>query len=449
MVALGNGDFAVSDNDTNGTPSLLLVNPSNPNNIAVSPVPVPSGVHGITISGSELYATSSSGLSTYQINPLVSDPVTVTVNLPAGTAANIVPGSYNLAPNQVNTSSSGDSLVWTRQFAANSSYTFTWQSTVSNVTVGQTIPVTTNAVASFTTDGTPGTTTIPGTSVTGVPQVTVSISPASETVQPGGTATFIIRLTNPTASAATYDVNLEGQPGPYNLSGSENVPAFGSTDDALTINIGASSGARSYPFTVDVSSSTSVALGGSTQATVVVAGPPVVPVQPRSTAYGVVVSLAQSQLTAGQGTSVTDTVQVTNTGSSIDDDTLSVTGLPEGAVAQFAQNGSVVSSVQVQPGVSNAQDVTLTLGAGVTQITPPGTYPFQVVATSQDGMVSDTASGTLTVSAAGVLVLFESYLITPGQSLTAVVQNLGSAADTFNLTLAGPAAALAADAGDA
>src|SRR5262249_22811604 len=42
-VALGNGVFAVSDNDTNGMPSLLLVDPSDPANIAVSPVPVPSG----------------------------------------------------------------------------------------------------------------------------------------------------------------------------------------------------------------------------------------------------------------------------------------------------------------------------------------------------------------------------------------------------------------------
>ncbi len=72
MVDLGNGDFAVSDTDANGNPALLVVDPSDPNNIIVGAVPVPSGVHGITVSGDTLYATTSSGLSIYQIGPLVS-----------------------------------------------------------------------------------------------------------------------------------------------------------------------------------------------------------------------------------------------------------------------------------------------------------------------------------------------------------------------------------------
>ena len=70
VVALGNGDFAVSDNDTNGSPSLLVVDPSNPENIIVGRPQVPTGVHGITVSGTTLYATTSSGLSIYQIGQL-------------------------------------------------------------------------------------------------------------------------------------------------------------------------------------------------------------------------------------------------------------------------------------------------------------------------------------------------------------------------------------------
>ena len=101
-----------------------MVDPSDPNNIVVSVRPVPGGVHGLTVAGDELYATTASGLSIYQIVPLVGDPLTVTVNLPAGAAANIVPGSYNIPPSAVNTSPSGDTLVWTPRFASgNTSFT--------------------------------------------------------------------------------------------------------------------------------------------------------------------------------------------------------------------------------------------------------------------------------------------------------------------------------------
>ena len=146
VVSLGNGDFAVSDTDANGNPALLVIDPSNPNDMIVGAAQVPSGVHGITVSGDLLYASTSTGLSIYQIQPLVSDPVTVTVNLPAGTAANIVAGSFNAPPSQIVTSATGDQLIWDRSFASgNTTYSFTWQTTVSGVTAGEVVPIVTGA----------------------------------------------------------------------------------------------------------------------------------------------------------------------------------------------------------------------------------------------------------------------------------------------------------------
>ena len=150
-----------------------------------------------------LYASTSSGLSIYQIQPLVSDPVTVTVNLPAGTAANIVSGSFDAAPTQIVTSATGDQLIWDRSFASgNTTYNFTWQTKISGVTAGEDVPIVTGASVVYQDLGTPGSIDLTGSSVTGTS--IISVTPQSATVQPGGTVTYNVRLTNPTDAPTTY-----------------------------------------------------------------------------------------------------------------------------------------------------------------------------------------------------------------------------------------------------
>ena len=70
--------------------------------------------------------------------------------------------------------------------------------------MGQVVPVTSSGSVSFVSQGTPGTVTLPGTAVTGV--AIISISPESQTEQPGGTATYDVQLTNPTDAPITYYV---------------------------------------------------------------------------------------------------------------------------------------------------------------------------------------------------------------------------------------------------
>jgi uncharacterized membrane protein len=435
VVSLGNGDFAVSDNDTNGKPSLLVVDPTDPNSIIVSSAQVPSGVHGITVSGNEVYATTSSGLSTYLIGPLVSDPVAITVNLPAGTAANIVPGSFNIPPTQINTSASGDSLVWDRHFSAgNTTYTFTWQTTLNNVTAGHTIPVTTGASLAFTSQGTTGTSTVPGTSVTGAS--IVSVTPALLTAPPGGSATYDVRLTNPTNASVTYTESVTNFLGDAvaNLPFSVTVPAQGTVDEPLTFTPGPYTTPGTFPFTVSVEDGQNAASGTAT-ATLTIGGTPIV--QPDTTAHGIVVSLTPASATVGQGDSVQYVVQLTNTGSANDSFILNAPNLPTGVYANFSQN-----DIDVPPGASNFRDVMLTLStyAGTT----PGAVPFQVKATSASlPTVTGSASGNLTVVASGVQIFFDERSGAPGTRFTATVSNTGTVTDTFNLALAGPAALVA------
>ena len=444
VVDLGNGDFAVSDTDADGKPALLVVDPSDPTNIIVGAAQVPSGVHGITVSGSSLYASTSAGLSIYHIDPLVSEPATITVDLPAGSAATIVPGSFNFAPSQTNTSPAGDSLVWVRSFASgNTNFTFSFQSTVSNVTAGQVVPITTGATVAYSDAGAAGTLGLPGTSITGAS--VISITPDSQVVAPGGVATYDVRLTNPSATAETYDlqVNDLAISAREDFSPEVMVPAQGSVDVTLSIatQVGDEPGTSPFTVTVDATIAPPPAFAqvgeitGSATSSLTVAGSAAP--QPDSTAHGVVVSITPAQATAGQGMSATYTARVTNTGSASDFFTLALAGLPEGLSGRFSD-----SFVQVPPGAGNFRDVSFSVYAS--QGFAPGPYQFTVRATSEsDPAITGSVGATVTVAAFGVFLSLDPDMAAPGSTFALTVENTGTVADTFDLALGGPVALVA------
>jgi hypothetical protein len=150
--------------------------------------------------------------------------------------------------------------------------------------------------------------------------------------------------------------------------------------------------------------------------------------------YGVVATLTPATASAGQDTSAVYTVQVTNTGSSDSTFTLTAAGLPAGVKATFSQ-----AAVDVPPGASNFRDVKLTLTPSVG--TAAGNDPFSVTATSTTA--SGKADGTLTVVSQGVSVTLNPSTGAPGSTFQMKVTNTGTARDTFNLALGGPAALVA------
>lgn len=443
VVALGNGAFAVSGTAANGQPALAVVNVADPNNIAIGALQVPSFVHGITVSGDKLYATTASGLSIYQILPLVSSPVTISVDLPAGAAADIIPGSFNIPPTRTETSPNGDRLVWDRSFAAgNTTFTFTWQSRVSGVEAGEVVPVTTGAVVSFVDQNTPGSVALPGTAVVGTS--IIAITPPTQPIQPGGTATYTVRLTNPTDAAVTYNLSQAGTnfPGQIDLPFTVPVPAHGSVDVALT--------ARAFVFAQPGDATISITatfdrftpdfrtrLGtytGTASASAAVAGESVLP--PDEQARGVVVQVTPLVPTAGRTGTARYVVRITNTGSEGDNYFLQANGLPNSAFAAFQEN-----FLEVAPGAGNFREVVLlvnTFGAD------PGSFPFTVTATasSLDSIVG-TAPATLNVVSSAVNVEITPSSVGAGGGLSLTVANTGSVTDTFDLSLAGPAALVA------
>ncbi len=440
-VDLGNGQFAVSDTLRNGQPVLLLVDPSDPDNLLVGATPVSSAVHGMTISGTTLYASTAAGLSIYNIGPLVGSPVTVSVELPPGAAANIVPGSYSVPPSQVISGTDSDTLIWNRQFASDSNdYTFSWQSRLDGIEAGATLTPIDGASIAFVYQGMPGTLTLPGTAVVGVP--IISLAPALQTTQPGAPATFDVRLANPTNSSVTYSLTVLVPDGATAALASQSVTvaAQGTADVTLRVTPSSTAKAGTESFTVTAESKVQASDGatvvtdalGTADGAVVISGPatPLLDTQ----AHGIAVQLLSTQATAGQGTSTRYIVRLTNTGSAPEEFSLSVTGLPAAISSAFA-----LGPINILPGASNYRDVPLALT--IQKGTAVADYPFTVTATSvANPSVQGSTSGRLTVTARGVTVSLGPGSGAPGTSFQLLVSNTGTTADTYNLALAGPAA---------
>ena len=127
---------------------------------------------------------------------------------------------------------------------------------------------------------------------------------------------------------------------------------------------------------------------------------------------------------------------MTDTGSTDEQLSQQVSGLPSGAYAYFPGN----PGLNLTPGASNFLDEAMTIEAnGVA----PGTYPFTVTFTGytdKEIPYTATASGTLTVVANGVDVFIEPSAATPGSTYYMYVYNTGTVQDTFDLNLGGPGA---------
>lgn len=445
-VDLGNGQFLVSDVSQGGAPIVLLVDLSDPDNPGVAAIPVANAVHGITVSGDTLYATTSAGLSIYKIGQLVTVPVTITVRVPTGTE---IPSTFNKPPSRIITGPDFDTIAWDRSFAfGNTHFEFTWQSTVTDIAAGEVRGVTRDATVSFVNQGTPGSFALPDTEVVGVPIVV--LTPTSQITAPGGSATYNVRVTNPTDRQMTYTLfEAAGLPSGWSSSygafGSfVTVAAGGTVDVPLTIISDPFSPAGDVTITVPVEAVNQVQFPdgtqvitrakGSASATLTLAGTPIPASEPD--AHGVVVQLIPTQAVTGQGQSARYVVRLTNTGSVTDFYPLEVEGLPSDVLATFN-----VNSGEVPAGASNFREFTLTL----TNFHPdPGTFPFTVRATSSfRSGGSGTASGTLTVVKNAVGVGLNPTTGAPGDTFEMTVTNTGTVADTYDLTLAGPGALVA------
>jgi hypothetical protein len=436
-LSLGNGLFTISQTSAQGTPQLLIVDPTDPTHIIVTAISTPAPVNEMAVSNGLLYTTSSSGLGIYQIGSVVGEPVTISVQVPTNTGVAVVPNSFNIPPTQITHGEGFDTLVWDRELAfGESEPSFTWKSTVNLLLPGEARDVTQGGSVVFVNQGTTGTLTLPPTAVSGVHFI--GLDPASQTVRPGQTVAFHVTLSNPSPFNEIIFLSVEGVPGNWvSLQPTAvGITGYGTGSAELDFTPNATAELGEYGFQVKASygfgDASYIGLGVDTvRGTLVVAG------QADTSylaAHGIVATLAPSQASAGQNASAGYVVQLTNTGSAQDSYDLALAGLPSGVTASFGQ-----ASIDVPPGVSNLRNdqLTLTVAAG----TAPGTYPFTVTATStSESSAMSTTTGTLVVVASGVSVRLNPSSGAPGSGFPMTVTNSGTATDTYDLKLGGPAA---------
>ncbi|MCA9156933.1 MAG: hypothetical protein KDA72_01320 [Planctomycetales bacterium] len=439
FVDLGNGIFGFSNlgyHDGQANPAVVIIDASNPRSPLIGQASIPAELiapNSLSTDGKFLFTADGGGVSIYTVNPLPGLPVTARVQIPNGTGVAVIPGSFNIPPAEVISGTDFDTYIFDLTLAPSlPSEILTWQSVVVGLQPGESRPVTLGTSIDFAFQGTAGQVALPRT-VVAAEQV-LSLDPAHQIVRPGGEADFNVKFTNPAPVDVTYDLSVGGVPSQWvGIDASVTVPAGGTVSKVLRLTTGAFDVIGDYGFVINAivdDVKTSVA------GTLVLAGVPILP-EAKPESQGVVVTLTPTSAIAGQGTAATYTARLTNVGSQADSFVLSAAGLPSGFQARFA-----LDSVNVPPGASNFREVLLTIIPP--QGTDAGDYPFIVTATSaSEASIADDATSTLSVLDIGVAVEVTPESGPPESTYQMLVTNIGQVRETFDLSLAAPAALMA------
>jgi uncharacterized membrane protein len=432
-IALGNGRFAVGRGYVQGAPSLLVIDTTG-DKIVYAAVPVPSMVNEMTLVNGKLYTTSQTGLMIYDVGTIEAIPTTITTIVPHSdefdSLNRVLVNSFNIPPDQIIDGTGIKTLVWNRAFAfGNASTIITWETELSGVAPNEFRNITQSTEIDFVYQGSSGSLTLPETSVVG--QTAIEVLPARQTSAPGATASYDVVLSNPTDDFLTFTISVSGIPSSWiDLNPFVSVNPNSSRTEPLRITAPANSleGARDFRVIATAAGS----LQGVTQATLELVGAPVLP-DPQS--HGVIVSILPASNQVGQGSDAVYTIRVTNTGSAPEEFLLSST-LPSGFTGVFDK-----SSINVLPGRDSFQEVRLILTSAIGN--HAGKYSFSVNVESVTSDVSSTTQGEIEVLELGATVSLDRTSGSPGEVFQALVTNVGNTAETFDLSVAGPAAFLA------
>ncbi len=206
--------------------------------------------------------------------------------------------------------------------------------------------------------------------VSGAPDFSLAVSPASQAAQPGANASYNVTISGQNGYSASADLSVSGLPA--GATGTFNPASVsGSGSSQLMVAVGSSVAPGSYALTI---TATSGSITHTANATLVVSAP-----------ADFTLAASPSSQSAQVGGSAAYTLTVTGQNGYAGTANLSVAGLPSGATATF--NPAAVAG-------SGTSQMTI----ATTSTTPTGSYPLTVTAAS--GSLSHTASVTLVVTAA-------------------------------------------------
>jgi large repetitive protein len=426
-TALENGYFALTRGLINKNSVLLIVDANDPPNLLLSNSSVPSTVLDVQVSGNLLYTAGVTGLAIYDIGSIVGTRVTSQVQIPKDTGVTPKPDSFNIKPTHIVSGSDFDTLIWEHSLSASrTSQDFTWQSDVTDLQPGEAREIVLSSILDFVQgDGASGQLTLPPQTV--VVEHILALFPAEQTVRPGEKAAYVVTVKNPTATTVTYNLSLQGIPQSWaGVAPKVTVPPLTQTQVFLNLTSESNAPLGAYGFVLTASTSTSTR--NSVHGTLNLEGRPLV----ETDTHGVVLSLTPNHDNAGQGTEAKYVVRLTNTGNVTEQFVLS--GIfPAGFIGSFGKK-----MIEIPPSLTNYREVPLQLtpAAGTTAVD----YSFTVKAVSTtDSSIFDQKPGVVTVTGQGVNVNITPDTGTPGSLFELNITNTGTAEDTFDLSLGGPA----------
>jgi uncharacterized membrane protein len=215
--------------------------------------------------------------------------------------------------------------------------------------------------------------------VTQAPGFTIALNPTSASVAQGGNTNVTVTITR--VGGFTGTVNLALVNPPANIGGNFNPAAVpnGTTQSALTLNVGAAAVAQLNALTIRASSNGFTDRDAVFNLTVTVAG-------------NYTLALNPTQLTIVQGQNSNTTVNINRVGGFAGDVALAASNVPNGVNVSF--NPALQSRLASEASVSgNSSVMTVSVGAAVT----PGAYNITVTGTA-NGLANQTASLALTVN---------------------------------------------------
>jgi subtilase family serine protease len=201
------------------------------------------------------------------------------------------------------------------------------------------------------------------------PDFSVSVTPSSQTVTPGNSASYTITVASLGGFSGTVNLSASGLPSGASASFSP-ASVSGSGSPSLTVTTSTTTPAGTYTVTITGTSGT---LTHTATVTLIVATPP-----------DFSISASPASQTVQHGNSTSYTVKVTPSGGFSATVALSASGLPSGASASFSP-----SSVR---GGSGSSTMTVKTGSK----TPSGTYTLAITGTSSS--LTHTTTVTLRVN---------------------------------------------------
>ena len=396
VVALGGNQFAVSDVTEDGSPVVLVVDASDPANLAVGTFSGGTGgsalalgnVNGMAVAGRLVYLSSDIGLTIYRAAAITNLPVTVEVQVPNNTGVAVLPGSFNIAPSQTIDGASYETLVWNfSSLAQVPSGGISWQTSVTALQAGEARPVTLGTTLHFVGLGTATDETLPPLVVAGVPAAQSLVIPV-QVVVPGAAALVSARL----AASQIGNTALATQFGDLStaltslVEDPTNAGDLGQSEAAITSIVSQITG---DPFLAGyapalVAAGTALA-GASTAGAVEMAvtdlGNALASLAQAITdeaAHRFTLGLATSAGQAQPGVPTLYTITMQNTGSQTTTYDFSISGLPAGVTATFTPALITLTSGEQIP--QGSTRVTLSLSQSGTSLVPAN---FTATATAE------------------------------------------------------------------